>query len=301
LTDPANEIRCNKNAKSPGGDWVFPKPAQAGFALLLQRFQPPGAEASSISAPLARCLWSRHAPAMAVDFIPAAHVRATMQRVQEARQRVLDNSGPPPAEPDATYWERLFEANAAEVLAALSDVKLATGYGVRYRFFGQRNSDLMVRPFVARTSTDVDSVRRLIDWHPPPDSTDGVARYAPTQDVELLYRHFSFPWQATGVFDYWVAMQELWASARWTHSHVIASAAELSQLTAGEGWEVLHPVETYEPAVVLDAATARLAVLVECPLRRFEISLQQIDIGADREVRYADPVLVAAGPRGYVL
>jgi len=117
--------------------------------------------------------------------------------------------------------------------------------------------------------------------------------------VALLYRHFSYPHTAVGVFEYWLAMQELWASERWAHSHVIASAGDLSQITAGDGWEVLHPVEVYEPAVVRSNGSARLAVLVECPLRRFEISLQQIEIGEDQSLRYGEAVLVASGPRGY--
>jgi len=58
-------------------------------------------------------------------------------------------------------------------------------------------------------------------------------------------------------------------------------------------------VETYEPAVVWDGGTARLAVLVECPLGHFQVSLQQVDIGADQALRYAEPILVATGPRGY--
>ena len=94
-------------------------------------------------------------------------------------------------------------------------------------------------------------------------------------------------------------MQELWASQRWAYSHVVASATELSQLTANSGWQVTQPVETYEPAVVLDGRSARLAVLVGCPLGHFQVSLQQIDIGADQALRYAEPILVAAGPRGY--
>lgn len=240
-------------------------------------------------------------PVMSVEFVPAAHVRSLTQRVQEARQRALDRSGVPPDEPAASYWEALFEANAAEVLAVLPAVTLTPGFVVRYRFFGQRGRDLLVRPFVARPTTDVETVRRLLDWHPPPDSVVSTGLRTPTQDVELLYRHFSFPLAAVGAFEYWLAMQELWASTRWVHSHLIASAVELSQITAGEGWEVVHPVETYEPAVVVSENGARLAVLVQNAIERFEISLQQIDIAADHSLHYAEPILVASGPRGYAV
>ena len=238
---------------------------------------------------------------MAVEFIPAAHVRATIAQVQQARVRAVERSGAVPQSPDARYWEFVFEANAAEVLSVLPAVTLAEGFTVRYRCFGERGNDILVRPFVARATTDVERVRQLIEWHPPPDAQVTEQRGARTHDVDLLYRHLTFQPNATGVFEYWLAMQELWASARWTHSHVIASAAELSQITAGEGWSVLHPVESYEPAVVRSADGARLAVLIQSPLQRFEISLQQIDIGTDQSVTYADPILVASGPRGYVL
>ncbi len=237
--------------------------------------------------------------AMSVEFVPAAHVREVTQRISEARQRALDRSGAPGQQPDAAYWEPLFEANAAEVLAVLPAVTLPDGFVVRYRFFEQRGHDLLVRPFVARGSTDVESIRELIDWHPPPDSLATALVGNPTQDVALLYRHFSFPHTAIGVFEYWLAMQELWASQRWAHSHLIASVSDLSQITAGDGWEVVHPVEAYEPAIVLSEGSARLAVLIESPLRRFDISLQQIEIAADQSVRYGEAVLVASGPRGY--
>ncbi len=238
--------------------------------------------------------------AMAVEFIPAAHVRATTGRVEAARQRALDRVGVPPPSPDADYWQAIFEATATEVLATLPAVRITPGFVVRYRFFGQRNGDLLVRPFVARATTDVETIRQLIDWHPAPDSVASSEAHRPTQDVELLYRHCSYEPTASGVFDYWIAMQELWASQRWAHSHVIASAAELSQITAAPGWNVLHPVEAYEPAVVRSDGTARLAVLVQCPLKAFTITLQQIEIAADRSVHYDEPVLVASGPRGYL-
>lgn len=238
---------------------------------------------------------------MSVEFIPAAHVRGLTRRIEEARQRAIDRCGPTPHAVDAAYWERLFEANAAEVLMALAAVQLAAGFVVHYRFFGQRGRDLMVRPFVARAGTGVDMIRRLLDWHPPPDSLTSALSSHPTQDVQLLYRHFSFPSTAAGIFEYWLAMQELWASQRWTHSHLIASAEELSQITAAEGWQVLHPVESYEPAVVRSNGSARVAVLMQSRLGRFEIALQQVDIVEDHSLRFAEPILVASGPRGYLV
>lgn len=234
-----------------------------------------------------------------VEFIPAAHVRDLLQRVHQARQRAAEIVGPAD-QPDLDYWERLFESNAAEVIAAVDSVKLPEGFVVRYRCFGQRGADILVRPFVARASTDVNVIRRLIEWHSPPDSMDLQQRYSPTQDVELLYRHFHFADSATGYFDYWVVMQELWASARWTHSHLIASAEELSQLLARDGWQVLHPIEHYEVAAVRSPEGARLAVLMQCPLQRFEINLEQIEIDAAHVLQYGDRIAIAAGPRGYV-
>lgn len=236
-----------------------------------------------------------------VDLVPAAHVRETLQRVHAARQRAGEVAGPPSRDPDNAYWERWFEANAAAVLQVVDGVTLSDGFAVRYRCYGQQGRDLLVRPFVARLDTDVAAVRRLLEWHPPPDSMSVQQRYTPTQDAELLYRHFRFARTPSGLFDYWVVMQELWASARWTHSHVIASAEELSQLTSSEGWKVLHPVERYEPAVVLSGAAARLAILMHCPLERFAIQLEQIDIDAEQALHYAEPILVASGPRGWVL
>ncbi len=237
---------------------------------------------------------------MSVDLIPVEHVRETLQRVEAGRARAIEHCGPVPERESATYWLNLFETNAAEVLAALGNVTLPPGFVVRYCYFGQQGRDLLVRPFVARLSTDVTPVRRLLEWHPAPDSAAVAQRYAPTQDLELLYRHFYHEDSAIGFFDYWVAMQELWASARWTHSHVIASAEELSQITSSPDWTVIHPVEAYQPAIARSETGARLAVMIQSPLGRFEISLQQVDIGNDGSLLYADPVIVASGPRGYV-
>jgi len=118
--------------------------------------------------------------------------------------------------------------------------------------------------------------------------------------VDLLYRHFAFPHTAAGAFEYWVVMQELWSSARWTHSRVIASADELMRITAAGDWQMIQPVEQHEPAVVRIGTTFRLAVLVFCPLQRFQIQLQQVEIDASQALHYLDPILVAAGPRGYL-
>jgi hypothetical protein len=249
---------------------------------------------------LAESQRQRHGSRM-VEFVAAAHVRERLARLYAARQQASEQVGGSGATADPAYWESLFEANAAAVLTAIDSVGLPDGLAVRYRCYGQHGRDLLVRPFVARSSTDVSAIRRLIDWHPPPDSMSLEQRHAPTQDVDLLYRHFQISRTADGVFDYWMVMQELWASARWTHSHVLASAEELSQITAAPGWEVLHPVEQYQPAVVCSGDASRLAVLVQCPLQRFEINLQQIDIDAQQALHYADPILVASGPRGWVV
>lgn len=238
---------------------------------------------------------------MTVEFVPAAHVRAVTSAIAAARQRALDDCGVPPRVPEAAYWEETFEANAAAVLAAIPDVELPFDRCVRYRFFGQRGRDLLVRPFVARTTTDVNRIRQVLDWHPPPDALASGGAGGPTQDVELLYRHFSFPDTAVGAFDYWLAMQELWASVRWVHSYVVASAEEWSRIVTREGWEVLHTVQAFEPAVVRADGSFRLAVLVESPLQRFQIALNQIEIGPEHALRYGEPVLVASGPRGYVV
>lgn len=237
---------------------------------------------------------------MSVEHIPAAQVRELRDRILAARQRVVDASPVVPADGgDAGYWQAIFERNAAEVLAAVPSVALPPGVVVRYRFFGLQGRDLLVRPFAARADTDVDTIRRLIDWHAAPDSRAAQLGSGASQDVDLLYRHFRFPHTATGYFEYWMVMQEVWASQRWAHSHLIASAAELSQITSAPGWEVVEPVQSYELAVVVTAPTARIAALVESPLERFTIQLEQIEVGADQSLRYGAPIVVATGPRGY--
>jgi len=237
---------------------------------------------------------------MSVDLIPADQVRDVTARILAARQRVVDTSTvAPPEGGGAEYWEPVFERNAAEVLAAMPSVTLRAGFAVHYRFFGVQGRDLLVRPFIARADTDVSSIRRLIDWRAAPDSRAAQLGSGASQDVELLYRHFRFPHTALGFFEYWMVMQEIWASQRWAHSHLIASTAELSQITSAPGWEIVEPVQSYELAVVVSGATARIAALVESPLERFTIQLEQIEIAADQSLRYGAPVVVATGPRGY--
>lgn len=235
-----------------------------------------------------------------VDFLPAAHVHDLFARLREARQRSMEQMGAPPEHPDHAYWESLFEAHAAAVLEAVPSLHLPPDRVIRYRCFGQQGRDLRVRPFVMRRTTEVREIRRLIDWHPPPDAMDARERSLPTQDVELLYRHFSFDPSPAGVFDYWAFVQELWGSTRWIHSTVIASAEEFGQRVASPDWVVHHPVERCEPAVVCGPDSHHLAVLVECPLDRFEIQLHAVTIDARQAVTYGEPVLVASGPRGWM-
>ncbi|GBD25205.1 hypothetical protein HRbin30_00520 [bacterium HR30] len=237
----------------------------------------------------------------AVEFISPAHVRTCRERIHQVRERTGARVGTAPSGFDASYWQAWFETNAEEVLEAFPSVQLVPGYRVRYCCFGQHGRDLRVRPFVARADTPVDAVRRLLPWHPPPDSMGAIERGAPNEDVELLYRHFSFPRTAQGYFEYWFVIQELWASARWAYSHVLASLDEFSQLVSSPDWQLVHPVERYQPALVRHGEAAMLAVLVHCPLNRFEVTLQRIEIDAEQALHYSEAILVASGPRGYVL
>jgi hypothetical protein len=238
---------------------------------------------------------------MSVRHVPAEHVLQRMLGLRKARERTVQKHPAVPDPADTASWEQLFETNATEALATVPSVTLRSGLVVRYRFFGQRERDLLVRPFVARQGTDVEAVRRIIDWHPPPDSCASALAAHPTRDVDLLYRHFSFPWDERGIFDYWTVMQELWASARWTHAQVISSATELAALTAAQGWQVERAVEACEPAVVLAETSARLGVLVHDALDRHSVVLQQIEITADGAVHYGTAAVVANGPRGYIM
>ena len=237
---------------------------------------------------------------MHVEHLDAALVRDRRERIAAARRAASlampESRGDAD---DAGYWQELFERTAAAVLAALPEVRLAAGHVVRYRFCGRRGSDLLVRPFVARAGTDVRAVRHVLDWHASPDS--GVADAA-AQDVELLYRHFTIAPGAAGAFDYWLAMQELWASQRWIHATVLADAAEFSQLTAAPDWRVERPVERVEPAIVLGGADiAQLAVLVHHPLERHAVVFHRIRITPTQAIEYAESLIVAAGPRGLLI
>ena len=238
---------------------------------------------------------------MEVQHIEAQFVRAARERIVEARRAASEHL--PEARPDADephYWQAVFEANAAAVLAVLPRVQLAAGHLVRYRSYGRRGSDLLVRPFVTRAGADVSAVLNLLDWHAPPDASTPTA--TATQDVDLLYRHFQVEQTATGAFEYWLAMQELWASQRWIHSTVLADAAELSQLTALPDWRLERPVERVEPAVIrggLDGT--QLAVLVHCPIERHAVTFHRVRIAADQSIEFADSVIVALGPRGLLI
>ena len=240
---------------------------------------------------------------MSVEFVPPSVVRDLMARVGRARQAVTARFPHAPDRlDDPAYWEAVFETNAAAVLDALRRVQLASGYAVRYRFYGRVGGDLLIRPFVARAGTDVSAVRRLIDWHAAPDSVAPALQAQPTQDAQFLYRHFTFERSAAGFLEYWVAMQELWASARWVHSRVIVDADDFAEITGSSDWQLDRPLERFEPAVILEADNgAHLAVLIYCQLEQATIGLHRIEIGKDQSVRFVEAIPVAQGPRGYVM
>ncbi|MEO8605939.1 MAG: hypothetical protein ABI629_25440 [bacterium] len=235
---------------------------------------------------------------MEAQHIDADVVRATRQRIAEARRTASEQVPEARQEADDPhYWQRVFEANAATVLGALPRVQLAPGHAVRYRFYGRRDADLLVRPFVTRAGADVSAVLKLLDWHAPPGDISPTA--SATQDVELLYRYFRIEETAAGAFEYWLAMQELWASQRWIHSTVLADASELSQLIARPDWRLERPVERAEPAVIRGASDGiQLAVLVHCPLERHAVTFNRIRIAPDQSIELAESLIVALGPRG---
>lgn len=237
---------------------------------------------------------------MEVEHLPAALVQGLSERVAQARRGASEQLPESRTQADdAGYWQTVFEANAAAALAALERVRLADGHLVRYRFYGRRGNDFLVRPFVARAGTDVSAMLRLLDWHPAPDAartTDSGAM----RDVELLYRHFQFEPSAAGVFEYWLAMQELWASQRWIHSTIIAGAEQFAELTAAPDWAVERPIERVEPGVIRDGAASQIAVLVHCPLERHMVMFHRVRIAADQSIEFAESILVAHGPRGYL-
>jgi len=215
--------------------------------------------------------------------------RHASEQFPESRQRADDHE----------YWQNVFEANAAALLGTLERVRLTDGHVVRYRFYGRRGNDFLVRPFVLRGGTDASAMLRLLDWHPPPDASR-AADPAISRDVELLYRHFQFERSAAGVFEYWVAMQELWASQRWIHSTIIADAEQFAQLTAAPDWRVERPVERVEPGIIRDADASQIAVLLYCPLERHMVMFHRVRIAPDQSIEFAESILVAHGPRGYL-
>src|SRR5690606_25222746 len=99
---------------------------------------------------------------------------------------------------------------------------------------------------------------------------------------------------------YWLAMQEIWASLKWVHSRVIANERDFAEIVAADGWQVERKVETHHPVVLRDRDGAHLALLLYSPLRRHSISLQQVEIRRDQSIVFGEPITVATGPRGYV-
>ncbi len=236
---------------------------------------------------------------MTVEHLTAEIVHDLTDRIARAR-RVASEALPERRgqEDDANYWQQVFEANAAALLAALTRVQLAAGQVVRYRFYGRRGNDFLVRPFVAGRGTDVSAMLRVLDWHSPPDAP--AAGEGTGRDVELLYRHFTIERSAAGLLEYWMAMQELWASQRWIHSTVVADAEQFAQLTAGPDWEIERPVERVEPAVVRDGESSQLAVLVYSPIERHRVTFHRVRVTPEQAIVYAESLVVAHGPRGYL-
>jgi hypothetical protein len=238
---------------------------------------------------------------MAVEFVSPDFVHALIRRVGEARAEALrgfERMPQPGTADEARYWEGVLEVNAARILEVMRHTRLATGHVVRYRFYELRGGELRVRPFVTRASTDAAAVKRLLDWHPPPDA--GASD--PGRDAALLYRHFTLARTAEGIFEYWFALQEIWATSRWAHARVLAVADELGQLVSGPEWRTEQVVEHCAPAVVGTAEpSSHLAVLVYSPIGQQRVALEQIAIGPDQVLRYGEPVMVASGPRGWVL
>lgn len=237
---------------------------------------------------------------MQVEFVPTETVRSVRAAIEGARESMIAPDATP-GDDETGYWESVFEHHAAAVLAALGGVRIEPGHVVRYRYYGRQGRDLLVRPFVAREGTDVEGVRRILDWHPAPDTVVPSRRGAPSADADLLYRHFHFEPTAVGYFRYWAAMQELWASARWIHSRIIADAVEFAEVLRPPGWQVSNPPERFEPAVILEEGrAAQLAILLYCPLDTQSVTLSQVRIDPDRCLHQIESVPVAHGPRGYL-
>ena len=237
---------------------------------------------------------------MGVEHLAPALVNDLNERVARARRQASEQFPESRQHADdPAYWQEIFEANAAALLSALRRVQLSDGHVVRYRFYGRRGNDFLIRPFVARAGTDVSAMMRLLDWHAPPDAARAIENVA-ARDVDLLYRHFTFEPSAAGAFEYWVAMQELWASQRWIHSTIIADSEQFALLTSAADWQVDRPVERVEPAVIRDVDATQIAVLLHCPLDRHMVTFHRVRIPADQSIDYAESILVAHGPRGYL-
>ena len=236
---------------------------------------------------------------MQVEHLDPALVRSLRDRIATARREASEATPESRRDADdATYWQDLFERNAAAVLAVLPRVKLTAGHAVRYRFYGRRDGDLLVRPFVTRAGSDLSVILKLLDWHAPPDATAPTGLGA-SQDVELLYRFFTYEDSAAGALEYFLAIQELWASQLWIHSTVLADAEELAQLTAGGDWRVDRPVERVEPTVVRGGADGvHLAVLCHSPLSRHTVTFHRVRITPERAIEFAESLVIASGPRG---
>jgi hypothetical protein len=237
---------------------------------------------------------------MAVEYLAPAQVQDINDRVARARRQASEQLPESRQQADdPAYWQAVFETNAAALLGVLQRVRLREGYVVHYRFYARRGNDFLIRPFVARAGTDVSAMMRLLDWHPPPDAAR-VHELSAGRDVELLYQHFTYEPSSVGAFEYWVAMQELWASQRWIHSTVLADAEQFAQLTAAADWTVERPVERVEPAVIREVDATQIAVLVHCPLERHMVMFHRVRIPPDQSIEFAESILVAHGPRGYM-
>ncbi len=227
-------------------------------------------------------------------------VRAAVSAIELAHQEIAQSTPATRGDgDDPEHWQGILEANAAAVLAATEHVTLSPGFAVRYRFYERAEHELRVRPFVARESTDVAAVRATLEWHPPPDSVSPAQRLVPTRDVDLLYRHFSFVPSPLGVFHYWLTMQEVWASATWVHTRVIADEKHFAEIVGSGDWQLEQPLESHQPVVIQHSKGSHLALLLYSPLHRHSIALQRVEIRADNSIVFADPITVATGPRGY--
>jgi len=236
-----------------------------------------------------------------VETLAPGDVRAALAAIERAHQSVTrEVQDSRQGGDDADYWQGILETNAAAVIDSLEHVRLADDYAVRYRFFERRENELRVRPFVARATTDVTAVRAALAWHAPPDSGPVDQRLRANRDADLLYKHFSFADSAIGVFHYWLAMQEVWASADWVHTRVVTDRQHFAEIVGSADWQIEQEVETHAPLVLRRPEGAHLAMLLYSPLHRHSIALQQIEIDAGRGIVFAEPITVAAGPRGYI-